>query len=132
MKLAYVAYDDLGKAQAGVIEAADANTATDTLRRRGLYVSKMDQASTTEPKKAAAGRSRKRKLSRGQKTKSLALFTRQLHVLVSSGMQLLDALGALERQASAGPWRGHCRQAASSRRTRGLAQRRHGGLSRVF
>lgn len=109
MKLAYTAYDGLGKATSGVIEAADLVAATDTLRRKGLYVSDIGETTGAVVKKVAR---RRRRLSGSRKAKNLALFTRQLYVLTSSGMQLLGALMALERQAPVGPWRdvvGHLR-----------------------
>ena len=103
MKLAYKAYDGAGKTATGVIEADDTMTATEALRRRGLYV-----AEVIEQKTAAAKRSsgrRQRRVSRSQKLKNIAMFSRQLHVLISSGTQIVDALRAVERQARTGPWR---------------------------
>jgi type II secretory pathway component PulF len=111
MKLAYKAYDNQGNAQAGTIESPDIVAASDTLRKKGLFV-----AEVTESTQAAAkGRIRRAfNLKAGQKLKELSLFTRQLSVLLSSGAQLVDALGALERQAKHGPWR----QAIVALRTR--------------
>ena len=42
---------------------------------------------------------------KGRRLKDLAMFTRQLYVLVASGTPLVQALGALERQVRPGPWR---------------------------
>ncbi len=104
MKLEYKAFDATGKATTGIMEAADIVTATDVLRRKGLYVAQVAPpvARTTERK---GPRVRRRRLSRGQKLKELALFSRQLSVLASAGTQVVDALRALERQARPGPWR---------------------------
>jgi type IV pilus assembly protein PilC len=110
MKLEYKAFDAVGKASAGVIEAPDVVAATDLLRRRGLYVAQVASAAATERKGPRRGRG----LSRGQKLKELALFARQLCVLASAGTQIVDALQALERQARPGPWR----EVISSLRTR--------------
>ncbi len=104
MKLEYKAFDGVGKASAGVIEAADAVAATDLLRRKGLYVAEVT-ASVAPIVEKTGGRVRRRRISGGQKLKNLALFSRQLGVLTSSGTQLVDALRALERQARPGPWR---------------------------
>ena len=49
MKLAYTAYDGSGKAVTGVVDAADAVTGMDLLRRKGLYV-----ADISRPRSAAA------------------------------------------------------------------------------
>jgi type II secretory pathway component PulF len=102
MKLAYKAYDSQGIAQVGVIESADIVAAADTLRRKGLFV-----AEVTEPAaKVANSRSKLGlKLKAGQRIKDVALFARQLSVLLSSGAQLVEALNALDRQAKSGPWR---------------------------
>jgi type II secretory pathway component PulF len=103
MKLAYKAYDGAGKTATGVIEADDTMTATEALRRRGLYVAEVIEQKTTAAKRSS-GR-RQRRVSRSQKLKNIAMFSRQLHVLISSGTQIVDALRAVERQARAGPWR---------------------------
>lgn len=102
MKLAYKAYDGLGKAVSGVIDAGDTMAATELLRGKGLYVAEVTASAAT----ARKGPSRRtRRLSRGQKLKSVAWFSRQLYVLTSSGTQLVDGLHALERQTRPGPWR---------------------------
>ena len=102
MKLAYTAYDSSGEAITGTVESADVATATETLRHKGLYV-----AQITESASATGKRERKLALRPrgGQRIKKPAVFARQLCVLVSSGTQLMEALGALERQAKPGPWR---------------------------
>ena len=101
MKLAYTAYDELGKATTGVVEADDARVAAELLRRKGLYV-----ADVLTPTAGAKRTPRRRqRIGGGQKLKNLAWFSRQLYVLVSSGTRLVDALRAVERQARAGPWR---------------------------
>jgi len=111
MKLAYKAYDGLGKAVSGVIDAGDTMAATELLRGKGLYVAEVTASAATVRK----GPSRRtRRLSRGQKLKNVAWFSRQLYVLTSSGTQLVDGLHALERQTRPGPWR----DVVSSLRTR--------------
>lgn len=103
MKLAYKAYDGAGKTATGVIEADDTMTATEALRRRGLYVAEVIEERTTAGRRQS-GR-RQRRISRSQKLKNIAMFSRELHVLVSSGTQIVDALRAVERQGRPGPWR---------------------------
>lgn len=102
MKLAYKAYDSLGKAVTGTVECPDAATATEELRHKGLFV-----AQVAEPLRPVEKRRSRLALrfGGGQKTKNLAVFTRELYVLISSGTQLVEALSALERQAKQGPWR---------------------------
>ena len=102
MKLAYKAYDSVGKAINGTIECTDTATATETLRRKGLYIAQMEEQESTSVK---GKRKHRLKLIGGQKLKNLAMFTRQLGVLLNSGTQLAEALDALIRQAKPGPWR---------------------------
>ncbi len=111
MKLAYTAYDGLGKTVTGIIDAGDAPGAAEMLRRKGLFVADVKASIPTEGRKARIG---SRRASGGQRLKDVAWFSRQLYVLLSSGTQLADALHALERQARPGPWR----QALTSLRTR--------------
>jgi len=103
MKLAYKAYDGLGKAITGVLDAGDVMTATERLRGKGLYVAEVNAVVAA---RAVRGRSPSRRwASHGQRLKDVAWFSRQLYVLLSSGTQVADALHALERQARPGPWR---------------------------
>jgi type II secretory pathway component PulF len=111
MKLAYKAYDGVGKAVTGIVDAGDLAGASEMLRRKGLFVAEVKASIPTEGKKAHV---RRRRSSKGQRMKDVAWFSRQLYVLVSSGTQLADALHALERQARPGPWR----QVMTSLRTR--------------
>ena len=107
MKFLYQAFDAAGKSVAEKVEAADSNEAMETLRRQGLYVTEIRPAPAdgaavgyTGP---GAGRGR---MSRGRLLKNLAMFTRQLSVLMTSGTPLVQALGALERQTADKAWRG--------------------------
>ncbi len=111
MKLAYTAYDSLGKTVTGVIDAGDAPGAAQLLRGKGLLVAEVKASIPTEGRKASI---RGRRSSRGQRLKDVAWFSRQLYVLTASGTQLADALHALERQARPGLWR----QTVTSLRTR--------------
>ncbi len=102
MKLAYVAFDKSGRQVADTIDASSVADATESLRRQGLYVTRIAAGRAPEahavPRKAARRGSSRR-------LKNLAMFTRQLQVLVSSGTPLVQALAALERQTKEGPWR---------------------------
>ena len=111
MKLAYKAYDGVGKAVTGIVDAGDAAGAADLLRRKGLFVAEVKASIPTEGKKTPL---RRRRSSRSQRLKDVAWFSRQLYVLISSGTQLADGLHALERQTRPGPWR----QVMTSLRTR--------------
>ena len=100
MKLAYQAFDRTGRAVTDTIEAADSHEATERLRRQGLYVTEImpsDHAKASDAK-ATADRTPRHRL------KNLAMFTRQLQVLVATGTPLLQGLMALERQARDATW----------------------------
>lgn len=117
MKLAYEAFDQAGKKVRGGIEAASIHDATESLRRQGLFVAEIGPASARSdgelsPITPAAGGSIR--MGTGRKLKNLAMFTRQLAVLVASGTALVDALGALERQSKDAAWR----QVVASLRTK--------------
>jgi len=102
MKLAYKAYDELGQATSGVVDAGDMVAASEVLRRKGLYVAEITAQAVSSAK---ASRPRRRYIGGGQRLKNMAMFSRQLCVLISSGTQLVDALRAVERQVRPGPWR---------------------------
>ncbi len=96
MKLAYQAFDKSGRQVADTIEAGDMAEAGELLRRRGLYVTDLrdGQHAGGGPTATASGTRR----PRPRRLKSVALLTSQLHVLLSCGTPLVEALGALARQ----------------------------------
>ena len=104
MKIAYEAFDAAGKRLRGSVEATGIIEATEGLRRQGLYVATISEA-IEGAGSAAAPSGRRVRIGKGRKLKNLAMFTRQLAVLVASGTQLADALGALERQSKDKAWR---------------------------
>jgi type II secretory pathway component PulF len=99
VKLAYTAYDQTGRTVNGTIESTDTLSATEVLRGQGLFVAEID-----ENLHATLPQTSSRRRGRGPNLKSVAVFTRQLQVLLSSGTPLVDALSALKRQAKPGPW----------------------------
>ncbi len=101
MKLAYRAFDSQGREVREVIEAADAAEATKTLRCQELFVAEISQAEDLPDEKAKCPRLRG---GRSRRLKKLAMFTRQLYVLVRSGTPLAQSLSALERQARDPSW----------------------------
>ncbi len=85
-----------GKIATDTMVATSAEEAEATLRRRGLFVTEIVE----EPKVSGGA-----KLSGGRRVKNLALWSRQLSMLVRSGTPLAQAMGAVERQCTEGPWR---------------------------
>ncbi|MBT8484516.1 MAG: type II secretion system F family protein [Phycisphaerales bacterium] len=102
MKLAYKAVDKSGKVTVDTIEAADTREASATLRQRGLYVTSISEDSGNVTASAADTPSSRPSAMR---LKELALWSRQLCVLVRAGTPLVVALEAIERQLKPGPWK---------------------------
>lgn len=102
MRFSYQAFDLSGGARAGVVEAADAVAARGLLRDQGLFATAIEQAGAGE---AGGGGGRGLSIGRGRRLKQLAMSTRQLHVLISTGTPIADALAALGRQATDPAWK---------------------------
>ena len=109
MKLAYQAYDKLGRLVSDSIEAASADDATEQLRRQGLYVTRIDEGAAIDTGASQQTQSddqdQPRRFGTKRRLKNLAMFTRQLYVLSSTGTPLVEALAALERQTRDANWR---------------------------
>lgn len=105
MKLVYEAYDAGGRLVKDRIDAADAGEATEQLRKRGLFVSRI------EPERSTSSRSaRVRGGGSTGAVKHISEFARQLSILIGTGTPLVEGLGAIERQAPPGAWRDTVRQ----------------------
>src|SRR5262245_41177538 len=102
MKFSYSAFDKSGKLTAGAVDAASLPEARENLRRQGLFVTRLEQAN--EQGQQASG-SKTSRLGTGARLKNLAMFSRQLHVLVASGTPIVQALSAIERQSEHDGWR---------------------------
>jgi len=103
MKLLYTAFDKTGKSVTDTVDARDIADATDILSRQGFYVTEIKQAGAESDVPAAmkiAGR-----LGKGKRMRNLAVFTRQLFVLLSTGTPMVEALSALERQTKDESWK---------------------------
>jgi type II secretory pathway component PulF len=97
MKLAYTAYDQAGHTVNGTIDSPDTLTATEALRRKGLFVADISES-------AHHARTRNTRRVGAPNLKVVAIFTRQLQVLLASGTPLVNAISALIRQTKPGPW----------------------------
>jgi type II secretory pathway component PulF len=107
MKLAYEALNKSGKVVRDVVDAADRSEAIETLRRQGFFVTEIREAGAGGWGSGGGGGGprTKAKIGRGKRLKCLAMFARQLHVLVATGIPLTQSLEALERQVKPGPWK---------------------------
>jgi len=104
MKFRYTAVDKLGKTNSDTLEANDTLDATEKLRKQGLFVTDIHPEETRLDYAHHHHHGHKR-VGAGRRLKSIAMFTRQLQVLVSTGTPLVQALSALERQAKDDRWR---------------------------
>jgi type IV pilus assembly protein PilC len=102
MKLQYNGYDVAGKPVADVIEARSAAEASDQLRRDGVFVLEIKEDDSGA---VGHGARRAKRVGQGNRLKNLAIFTRQLQVLLATGTPLMQSLGALERQSTDAGWR---------------------------
>lgn len=100
MKFVYQAMDKSGQTVHDVTEAKDTSEAIENLRRQGLFATEIGPASQAITTKRVRGG-----IGRGKRLKYLAMFSRQLHVLVGCGIPLTQALEALARQVKPGPWK---------------------------
>jgi type IV pilus assembly protein PilC len=98
MKFRCIAWDRNGRRIEEVVDAESSMKAGDTLVRRGLFVTEVEAVSLIG--KETNGVITKRRLGfKSGKSRLLAVFTRQLSVLVSTGTPLVDALEAVASQA---------------------------------
>jgi type II secretory pathway component PulF len=97
-----VAYHPTGRKQvsgAGTVGGAGRN-ASETSPSLGAHGQRGRAAATDRP-----GARKAHRMGKGRRLRNLAVFTRQLHILVVSGSTVVDALTALERQTKDGAWR---------------------------
>lgn len=95
MILTYEAIDAEGKRSSDAVEAADTREAAELLRRRGLFITRIDESPKTKAAPAtsiAAARSNRLPL------KTLVLFTRQMAMLLRAGSGVVPAMTAIRRQ----------------------------------
>ncbi len=92
----YNALDTNGKTKRGVVEALSSNAASRKLREQGLFPTKLKTA-----REATSGAARK-SLFRRVTVLELGVATRQLSVMLTAGMPLVDALVAVAEQQSRG------------------------------
>ncbi|MFG0327434.1 MAG: type II secretion system F family protein [Phycisphaerales bacterium JB037] len=102
MKYAYTAFDNAGRQVAETIEAASEAEARELIRAKGLFISSLAASSGKGQPSPGA----KKKTGGGSVgLKHLAVFSRQLAVLVASGTPVVDAIAALEKQTKDENWR---------------------------
>jgi len=103
MKLAYRAFDKTGREVVDVIDAPGLAEATEQLHRKDLFVADITPTDAPEQASSVEGRPPR---GRSKRLRLLAMFTRQLFVLVRTGTPLAAGLGALQRQSRNPAWQG--------------------------
>ena len=99
MQLTYDAVDARGNATSDTIEAADIRDAANLLRKRGLYVTRIGEESSTRVKRTKSSVvATDREARAGLRLRTLSQFTRQMAMLLKSGAGLVPALSAIGRQ----------------------------------
>lgn len=106
MSWTYVAYDEQGRRTGGVLDAESASAATDRLRERGMYVLSVKAGPAAAAVGGARGtRGRGRRGGRAGSLRHVAVWSREMLILVRAGTPVAQALAAIEGQQPDGPWR---------------------------
>ncbi|HWP40016.1 MAG TPA: type II secretion system F family protein [Tepidisphaeraceae bacterium] len=105
MNFSYTAYDKSGAAASGSLEAATLADAREKLRRQGLYPTEIRAGHSAAGGDRTIRPTGSRPPGAGQRLRNLAMFSRQMQVLLSSGTPIVQALGAIERQCEQPAWR---------------------------
>lgn len=99
MNFVYQGFDAMGRAASGSVEAPAKADACEVLRRQGVFVTSVEEGAPPAGASSRVGAQRRVKL------KDLALFFRQVSILVSTHTPLVQALECAERQTAPGDWR---------------------------
>ncbi len=107
MKYRCTAWDRDGRRVEETLDAPNEAEAREVIARRGLFVTEVEQVGSgaKASKASSGGKGSKRFKIQTGKVRMLAMFSRQLAVLVSAGTPLVDALESVEVQAGEGEFR---------------------------
>ena len=108
-KFKYDALNAAGQETSGTIDASDETAALSSIRKQGLFPTKVEMVAGKKKKVKAAGGKKKTGMQmdikiglpaflQRVKAKQLMIFTRQLSTLINAGMPLLRCLQVLQRQ----------------------------------
>jgi type IV pilus assembly protein PilC len=100
MNFSYQAYDKSGALREGAIESATKEEASESLRKKGLFVTTISTGDSITKRSNKKSGSTKKKVP----VKVVADFARELSVLVSTGTPLIDAISSIERQTTLVAW----------------------------
>lgn len=103
MKYAYSGFDQAGKPVKGSVDCPNLEEATEKLRRQGVFI-----VDIKEGGKGSSGAQVSEKKTASRKSvspKQVALFARELSVLIATGTPIADAVESLEHQATNENWK---------------------------
>jgi type IV pilus assembly protein PilC len=98
MNFSYEAYNGSGVIVKGVIESPSEQEATELLRSKSLFVTKITTGTVKTTRKRSSKKSKK------ISSKTISVFARELAVLVSTGTPIIDAIASLQRQSKDETW----------------------------
>ncbi len=104
-KYSYQGYESSGTVKRGQVEAASSDEAREKLSRQGLFVTELTKAGSEAADEDARRGGARAPWKIMKRLSRLCEFSRQLSVLVSTGTPLVQALSAVERQASDDEWK---------------------------
>ena len=102
MNWSYLAYDARGSRILGTVAAESADAAADLLRQNGLFIVSVAAERGNAGAGETAGRRRRGKAG---STRDVAVWAREMLILVRAGTPVAQALTAIESQQADGPWR---------------------------
>ena len=102
MNWSYLAYDARGSRILGTVAAESADAAADLLRQKGLFIVSVAAERGNAGAGETAGRRRRGKAG---STRDVAVWAREMLILVRAGTPVAQALTAIESQQADGPWR---------------------------
>ena len=102
MNWSYLAYDARGSRILGTVAAESADAAADLLRQKGLFIVSVAAERGDAGAGETAGRRRRGKAG---STRDVAVWAREMLILVRAGTPVAQALTAIESQQADGPWR---------------------------
>jgi type IV pilus assembly protein PilC len=104
LAFAYAAFDSQGKQVTGVIDAGNAQEATEQLHGRGLLVTEVKEKTESEERRDDQPR-KPLFAGRAGNVRDLMLFSQQATMMLRAGSRVVPAMEAIESQISKPGWR---------------------------
>jgi general secretion pathway protein F len=105
MNWSYLAYDARGSRILGTVAAESADAAADLLRQKGLFIVSVAAARGDAAAGSGGSAGGRRRRGKAGSTRDVAVWAREMLILVRAGTPVAQALAAIESQQADGPWR---------------------------